>query len=126
IGAIFDWDGVIVDSARIHRMAWEALAQEEGKVLPQGYFEQSFGLKNADIIPSILKWTREENKIQRWSARKEELYRYYLRRIHLEPLPGVYTLLEKLKPRGIPCAIGSSTERLNIEIILTKFALENA
>ena len=36
IGAIFDWDGVIIDSSRYHEESWELLAKKENKVLPPG------------------------------------------------------------------------------------------
>ena len=33
-GAIFDWDGVVVDSSAYHKAAWELLGVEIGKPLP--------------------------------------------------------------------------------------------
>ncbi|RYD73608.1 MAG: hypothetical protein EOP84_21265, partial [Verrucomicrobiaceae bacterium] len=42
-GALFDWDGVIIDSRRHHEESWERLAREVGKPLPAGHFLQGFG-----------------------------------------------------------------------------------
>ena len=43
--ALFDWDGVIIDSSRHHEESWERLAREVAKPLPEGHFKQGFGRK---------------------------------------------------------------------------------
>ena len=53
-GAIFDWDGVIVDSSDLHLKSWEALANELKLPLPNDHFEKGFGKRNETIIPQIL------------------------------------------------------------------------
>ena len=45
-GAIFDWDGVIVDSSDLHLKSWEALANELKLPLPNDHFEKGFGKRN--------------------------------------------------------------------------------
>jgi HAD superfamily hydrolase (TIGR01509 family) len=117
-GAIFDWDGVIIDSSRHHEVSWERLAAEEKSVLPPDHFTRGFGRKNEFIIPEILGWTNEVTEITRLSLRKEALYREAVRELGLEALPGVRTWLERLRAAGVPCAIGSSTHRANIDLSL--------
>jgi HAD superfamily hydrolase (TIGR01509 family) len=124
-GALFDWDGVIVDSSDHHEQSWEALATEEGKVLPADHFKKGFGMKNEVIIPELLGWTTDEVEIRRLSLRKEELYRDVVRRVGLTPLPGVVDLLNALKLEGIPRIIGSSTHKLNITTGLSAIRLES-
>jgi HAD superfamily hydrolase (TIGR01509 family) len=121
IAALFDWDGVILDSSSQHERSWEMLAAEGNLPLPPGYFKQSFGMKNEAIIPDILEWTREPADIRRLSLRKEELYRDIIRAEGIDPLPGVREFLERLRAAGIPCAIGSSTHRPNIDVCLKSF-----
>jgi len=118
IGAVFDWDGVIVDSSVQHERSWERLAVEENKELPSGHFEKSFGMKNERVIPDVLGWTDRPEEIQRLSLRKEALYRVLVQETGLSPLPGTRTFLSRLAEAGIPCVIGSSTHRLNIETTL--------
>ncbi len=115
---MFDWDGVIIDSSAHHEESWERLARETGGRLPPGHFRKGFGRKNEFIIPEILGWTREEAEIRRLSLRKEELYRVVVAERGVEPLPGVRTWLERLRAAGVPCAIGSSTHRANIDLSL--------
>lgn len=115
-GAIFDWDGVIVDSSAHHERSWELLAEEEGLPLPPDHFKRGFGRKNERIIPSILHWTSDPAKIHRLSLRKEALYRKVMREEGLTLLPGVMELLCALHGRGIPCAVGSSTHMANLDV----------
>lgn len=125
LGAIFDWDGVIIDSSSHHEESWERLAKETGFALPEGHFKKGFGMKNEFIIPNVLNWTDRPEEIQKLSLRKEELYREILLDWGVTPLPGVTGWLDKLRRRGIRCAIGSSTHRLNIETSLRMLGLED-
>jgi beta-phosphoglucomutase family hydrolase len=116
--AIFDWDGVIIDSSKAHEESWERLAGETGLALPEGHFVKGFGRKNEHIIPHILGWTSDEEEIRRHSLRKEALYREVVTERGQEALDGARTWLERLAEAGVPCAVGSSTHRANVELIL--------
>jgi beta-phosphoglucomutase family hydrolase len=115
--AIFDWDGVIIDSSAQHEKSWELLAAEINKPLPEGHFKRGFGKKNAVIIPEILDWANDPAEIAALGDRKEVLYRELVRRDGLTPLPGAEALLAVLNEAGVPCAVGSSTPRVNIDTI---------
>lgn len=116
--AIFDWDGVIIDSSRAHEIAWDRLGEETGRELPDGHFKAGFGRKNDHIIPRILKWAVPPEEVVRLGRRKEALYREVLRELGIAPLPGAREFLEALQGAGVPCAVGSSTERENIDTIM--------
>ena len=92
------------------------LAEEAGKPLPIDHFKQGFGKRNAVIIPEILGWTNDMVEIDRLGRRKEELYRELVKSDGLKALPGVRELLEELKMAGIPCVVGTSTERENLRL----------
>ena len=124
LGAIFDWDGVVVDSAAQHERSWELLAKEEQKPLPPDHFEQGFGKVNAFIIPNLLNWTDDPGEVRRLDLRKEELYRELLRENPITELPGVRNLLHGLKDAGIPAVVGSSTPRRNLEVCIEVLGLE--
>lgn len=115
---IFDWDGVIVDSEDSHREAWRRLAAALGRELPDDCFEKSFGRRNVDILRELLRWTADPVEIAGLVERKETLYREVVRERGVPLLPGVRALLERLAAAGVPCAIGSSTARANIELSL--------
>ncbi len=115
-GAIFDWDGVVIDSSIQHERSWEMLAEEVGKPLPTDHFTQGFGKRNAVIIPEILGWTNDMEAVDQLGRRKEELYRELVKSDGIKALPGIRELLVELKAVGIPCVVGTSTERKNLEL----------
>lgn len=114
---IFDWDGVVVDSSAHHERSWEILAARRGLPLPAGHFKRGFGKKNNVIIPD-LGWAADPAAIDTLAREKEETYRDLVRQHGIEALPGVRALLEALQQADIPCAIGSSTERANLDLLL--------
>ena len=123
--ALFDWDGVIIDSSRQHGESWQRLAAEERRVLPPDHFYRGFGMKNEKIIPELLQWTTDAEEIRRLSLRKEELYRQIIRERGVAALPGVAAWLDAIHSAGIPCVIGSSTHRENITTTLGVLGFEN-
>lgn len=122
--AIFDWDGVIIDSSAQHERSWELLAAEINKPLPEGHFKRGFGKKNEVIIPD-LGWATDPAEVHQLGLRKEELYRDLVKRDGVTPLPGARELLQALREAGIPCAVGSSTHRRNIETIFDATGLRS-
>lgn len=125
VGAIFDWDGVLIDSSAHHEASWERLAKERGLPLPEGHFKRGFGMKNEVVIPKVLQWGDQPERVQELSLRKEALYREIILERGISTLPGAREWLEQLHENGIPCVIGSSTHRLNIEVCLQVLGLKD-
>lgn len=123
-GAIFDWDGVIIDSARLHEESWHRLAAELGTTIAPGSFLRGFGMKSAQIIEQIHRWATAPAEIARLTERKEALYRAIVGQSEIAPLPGVAEWLERLRAAGVPCAVASSTQRKNIQAVLARIGLE--
>jgi len=123
-GAIFDWDGVIINSAAHHEVSWDRLARECGKTLPENHFKRGFGMKNEVIIPELLGWTTVPTEIRILSLHKEAIYREVVREQGMTALPGVEPWLQALRDEGIPCVIASSTHRENITTTLEVLALQ--
>jgi beta-phosphoglucomutase family hydrolase len=114
---IFDWDGVVVDSSSHHERSWEILAAQRALPLPPDHFKRGFGKKNNVIIPD-LGWATAPADVDALAHAKEEIYRDLVRQHGIEPLPGVRELLDNLHHSALPCAIGSSTERANLDLLL--------
>ncbi len=125
-GAIFDWDGVIIDSARLHEQSWHRLAAELGTTIAPQSFLRGFGMKSARIIEEIHRWATDPEEVARLTNRKEALYREIVRQSEIAPLPGVTEWLERLRAADIPCAVASSTQRQNIDAVLARLGLQEA
>lgn len=114
--ALWDVDGVIIDSGEQHRQAWEALARERGYPYTDAAFWAGFGMRNSDSIPLMFGVTDPE-LIVALSERKEVIYRELLRR-EARALPGARELLVTLHAAGYRQALGSSAPLLNLEAII--------
>jgi len=125
IGALFDWDGVVVDSSAQHERSWELLADENGKRLPPDHFLRGFGMKNQEIVRGLLEWCDDPREIEALSLRKEVLYRQVVQEEGIAPIPGAVELLHLLNERGVACAVASSTHRENITSGLEKIGISH-
>ena len=123
-GVLFDWDGVVIDSSSQHERSWELLASERNLVLPEGHFKEGFGKKNEVIIPA-LGWAEAPHLVAELADRKEELYRELVAAEGVLILPGARELLAALKAAEIPCAVGSSTPRGNLDAIFASTGLDS-
>ena len=70
LGVIFDWDGVVINSANLHEKSWKILAEEIGFTLPPNHFSQGFGKRNETIIGKMLGWSENHEEILRLGNRK--------------------------------------------------------
>jgi HAD superfamily hydrolase (TIGR01509 family) len=125
LGAIFDWDGVVVDSSHIHLKSWEILAEELDLPLFMDHFERGFGKRNQTIIPDILGWTKNIKLIEKWGLRKEEIYREIGSSEGIPLAKGSKEFLERLHIEPFRSAIGTSTERKNVELAIKQHGLSD-
>ncbi len=119
---IFDLDGVIVDTARYHFLAWQKLAQELGIEFTPEHNEELKGVsrvRSLDIILELGKVTASQEDKNRWLIQKNEDYLGYLVNIdQSEVLPGVMPILQFLKEKNQAIALGSASK--NARPILEK------
>ncbi len=124
--AIFDLDGVIVDTAKFHFLAWRRLAGELGFEFEERDNERLKGVSRMDSLDILL---QVGGIIDLSSEQKEELaskkniwYREYLSEITpSDILPGVKSLIEYLKSQQIKIALASASK--NAPFILCKLGI---
>lgn len=125
IGFLFDWDGVVIDSHAQHEESWVLLAQEIETPLFDDFMKVTFGMRNQSIFPMWMPHLEgNDAEIARLGDRKEELYRDILRRDGIEALPGVKDFLRAAGAAGIPCSVGTSTPRKNVDTVIEMAKLE--
>lgn len=113
-GFIFDLDGVIVDTAKYHYLAWKQLANNLGIDFSEEENENLKGVSRIQSLEYILKLgnleVKEEEKIK-LAAAKNEWYVEYISRLNEEEiLPGVVFLLDSLKTNKIKIGLGSASK----------------
>jgi beta-phosphoglucomutase len=119
---VFDLDGVIVDTARYHFLAWQKIAAELGIEFTPEHNEELKGVsrvRSLDLILQLGKMSASQQDKDRWLKQKNEDYLSYL--VHMdqsELLPGVLHILQFLKENDQPIALGSASK--NARPILEK------
>lgn len=124
MGAIFDLDGVLVDTGWAHKQAWYDLAEKEGFSVTDEFFYRTFGMRNYQIIPMLLGQKLPAKEVNRLSEWKEKRYRELIADKLALP-DGAKQLLQDLKANGFLLAIGSSAPWVNLELILGRLQLHD-
>ncbi len=122
---IFDLDGVIVDTAKFHFIAWQRLANKIGIDFTEMENEQLKGVSRIKSLEKILAWGNKsvkEDTFRELMREKNEAYLDFVSRMNKEDiLPGILPVLEYLKAAKHPIALGSASK--NAQTILDKVAL---
>ncbi len=122
-GAIFDLDGVLIDSGPAHKQSWYDLATREGYKMSDEFFIKTFGMQNFQVIPMLAGKALPPEKIDELSDWKEQRYReIFADTIRLAD--GAERLFNELKAEGFLLAIGSSTPKENLEFVMDKLKIE--
>ncbi|MDO5977811.1 beta-phosphoglucomutase [Flavivirga spongiicola] len=125
IGVIFDLDGVIVDTAKYHFLAWKNLADDLHIEFTETHNELLKGVsrvRSLEILLNIGNVTLSDDKKQAVLISKNEDYLGYIKKMNAdEILPGVKDLLNKLDSRGIKYVLGSASK--NAPLILKQVGL---
>jgi beta-phosphoglucomutase len=119
-GFIFDLDGVIVDTAKYHYLAWKKLANSIGIDFTEKQNEQLKGVSRAKSLEKILAWGNKElteDQFKELMAKKNDDYLSYIVKMdENEILPDVQKVLDFLIEHKQPIALGSASKNA-IEIL---------
>ena len=123
--AIFDLDGVLVDTAKYHYQAWKCLAEELGFHFSEKDNERLKGVSRIRSLEILL----EIGGIEKTAAEKEQLAekknRWYVEYISAmdesEILPGALDFLKEVRDQGVMIALGSASK--NARLILNRLHL---
>lgn len=124
---IFDLDGVLVDTAKYHYLAWKQLAAQLGFEFT---LEQNEALKGVSRMRSLeilladggLTGKFTDAEMEKLAAEKNEIYVRYIRELKQEELfPGVVETFRAMKAAGVKIALGSASK--NASMILDRLQI---
>jgi beta-phosphoglucomutase len=125
IGVIFDLDGVIVDTAKYHFLAWKNLADDLGFEFTEAHNELLKGVsrvRSLEILLDIGNIELPDSKKQHYLVSKNEEYLKYITKMGPEEiLPGAEKLLDTLDNLNIKYVLGSASK--NAPLILKQVNL---
>ncbi len=119
---IFDLDGVIVDTAKYHFLAWQRLAAQLGIEFTPEHNEQLKGVsrvRSLEIILALGNVEASQEEKNEWLLQKNTEYLAYVEEMdESEILPGVMQVLDYLKQHKQNIVLGSASK--NAKPILEK------
>lgn len=122
---LFDLDGVIVDTAKYHYLAWKRLANNLGFDFTLENNELLKGVsrtRSLEILLELGNYSATEEEKLKMAADKNEWYVEYITKLKEdEILPGVKKFLLELRENGIKIALGSASK--NSMLILNNLGL---
>ncbi len=124
---IFDLDGVIVDTAHYHYVAWQRLAKELGISFTEKENERLKGVSrmhSLEIILEIGGVTLSQAKKEELATKKNSWFVEYIEAIRPEEIfKGVKEMLQELRTQGFRVALASSSK--NAETVLRLLQIKN-
>lgn len=123
-GAIFDLDGVIVDTAKYHYLAWAEIAHDLGFEFTLAHNEALKGvgrMESLDILLSVggLSDSLSGDEKQKLAQRKNRRYIEMVSAMNANEIScGVHEFICELRDNGIKIALGSSSK--NAELVLER------
>ena len=124
-GAIFDLDGVLVDTAKYHYLAWKRLARELGFDFSEKDNERLKGVSRVNSLEILLEIghvAMTPSQKEEAAARKNAWYVEYLLSLDESALlPGAKDFLILLQKKGVRIALGSASK--NAPLILERLKI---
>lgn len=124
---IFDLDGVIVDTARYHYLAWKRLAEELGVPFNEADNERLKGvsrMQSLDIILELGGITLSQYEKEKLANKKNTWFVDYVERMVPDEIyPGVKQLLQNLRAKGIKVGLASSSK--NAQTVIQLLHIKN-
>ena len=124
---IFDLDGVIVDTAHYHFLAWKRLADELGIPFTVEDNERLKGvsrMQSMDILLSLGNVSLSQHDKETLANKKNTWFVDYVERMMPEEIyPGVKALLEQLRKQGIKTGLASSSK--NARTVIQRLHIES-
>ncbi len=122
---IFDMDGVIIDSEPIHLKVDIETMKALGCNISIEELEKYVGATNEYMFEDIKKNYNISKSIEDIINYKVEMTTQKIIQSDLEPIEGIRELLSELKNKNIPTAIASSSPRSFMDVVVSKFKLQD-
>ncbi len=121
--AIFDMDGVLIDSGAHHRAAWRALLAEIGEepAHPE-HWRLTIGRSSEEAMSLLLGRRVSEHEARRLARRKRDLYVDFAR-AGMVAVPGARDFVGALARLRVPRAVGTSASRFDVDGLLVGVGL---
>lgn len=121
---LFDLNGTMINDMPYHVKAWYGILNSLGANISMERMKEECYGKNQELLERIFPGGFTQEEKDKMSYEKEEQYQQQFRP-HLELIPGLHEVLERLHNKGIRTAIGSAAIMFNINFVLDGLHIRN-
>ena len=115
--AIFDLDGTLIDSVKVHSEAWSVSCKSFGYNIPESYFHDLTGMTSKSVGEKLIKDFRiPENCIEELIQYKSKLYFDNINKIDV--FENILQILKDYKSKNVKVALATGSKRKNVLEIL--------
>lgn len=112
---VFDMDGVLIDSEPVIRSAAQRAAVELDRTVSDAFYASVLGLPGPEVEAAFLREFGADFPLDDYRRRFERHYRAVVGEDGIAPKPGIPELLDRLRARGVPIAVATSTRQGNAQ-----------
>ncbi len=124
--AIFDMDGVIVDTEPVHRYAYFKQFEELNIEVTEAMYTSFTGFSTRNTFQTLKEQFQLEHEVEDLIQRKRSIFNdAFDTKEDLELLEGVRTLIEDLHQNGIQLILASSASKVTIDRVFSRFGLHD-
>ena len=110
-GAVFDMDGLMIDTEKLYLRFWIEAAADFGYEMKKEHVFAIRSLARKYSVPKLKSMLGEDFPTEEVRALRTELLDEYISRNGIEVKKGLFTLLDYLRDKGIKIAVATATPR---------------
>ncbi|MBU5430276.1 HAD family phosphatase [Kineothrix sp. MSJ-39] len=122
--ALFDMDGLLIDSERVYRDCWIQAACELGYAFDEKMALMLRSLDKELANALFIKWFDDATAYERVKTRRKEIMEEKVRKEPLQRKPGVHRLIRELGKREIKAAVVTASPQNRAQMHLSSVGLD--
>lgn len=119
-GAVFDMDGLMIDTEKLYLLYWKKAAADFGYDMKDEHVYAIRSLARKYSIPMLKSFFGEDFPTEEVRARRTELINAHIEKNGIDLKKGLFELLNWLKDHGVKLAVATATPRERATLYLRK------
>ncbi len=119
---VFDLDGLVFNTEHVFHAAGEELLRRRGMEMPEDLHRTMMGRRAEEAYPILVERMGLSDTVEEIVLETRSIFFDLLDDV-LQPMPGLFELLDLVESRGLPKAIATSSRRAYLEDLLGRYEL---
>ncbi len=121
---VFDMDGLMFNTEDVFHLTGTELLRRRGKPAPPEVFQAMMGRRAEEAFQAMIDIMELDDEIPALKVESAEIFESLLDDV-LAPMPGLFELLDVIEERQLPKAVATSSARVYLNQMLTRFNIQD-